>query len=108
MKKIFRLPVLLYVFVAGLALTQVACTNAEQKEAQQESEQAYTDFKEYVTTVGEKIDTSMEDAGRDWDAEMAQNRAAYKEREDRVMTHMDTYDEKRQAEINQLKTDYNE
>ncbi|MDX5348941.1 MAG: hypothetical protein LPK19_17040 [Hymenobacteraceae bacterium] len=97
---------LIHVFAFSLCLAFAGCNQQERNEAAQESQQAYNEFKTYVSEAETRADQEFNEAERDWDKEMNEWRSAYQEKEANLERNMENYDEATQKEIGELKTRY--
>jgi hypothetical protein len=103
MKKLLRVPIFTYLLAAGLAGTQISCSSSETKQTQQDSETAYTDFRNYVNDV--ENSTTVDSAN--WQAASSKSRAEYDAKVAALDQHNTDYDEARRQEIEALKGRYN-
>jgi hypothetical protein len=103
MKKLFRIPIFTFLLAAGIAGTQVSCSSSETKEANNDSETAYNDFRNYVSSVE---NSTAGDSG-DWQAASARSRQEYDAKVAALDQHTSHYDEARRQEIEALKGRYN-
>ncbi|GAA3931691.1 hypothetical protein [Hymenobacter algoricola] len=92
--------------VGGLTFTQTSCTQSETKEVSQESDQAYTDFKDYVATVETKADNAAAATEADYNAETTQLKTDFDTKVASVDKYAEQYDDARRQEIEQLRTRY--
>ncbi|MBW7467878.1 phosphopantetheine adenylyltransferase [Pontibacter aydingkolensis] len=96
-------------------LLLISCDNRQTNE---EADQAFTNYKEFVTTAEMDADTeysetelrAMRKSVQDstlWQTESAELMQQYEDREKKVRDNFSSYDEARQAEIEDLDTRYN-
>jgi hypothetical protein len=103
MKKQLRIHILSYLLAAGLALTQINCSRSETQQARNESETAYNDFRDYVTSV----ENSTTSDSVDWQAASTWSRQEYDAKVAALDQHSKAFDEARRQEIEDLKGRYN-
>ncbi|MBT9394499.1 hypothetical protein KLP40_15105 [Hymenobacter sp. NST-14] len=92
--------------MGGTALTQTSCTNAQQNEVGAESDQAYNDFKTFVSETEMKADAVANEAQADYDRETTQLKSDFDAKVASVDRYADQYDDARRQEIEQLRTRY--
>jgi hypothetical protein len=103
MEKQFRIHILTYLLAIGLAVTQISCSSMENKQAYQDRETAYNDFRNYVTSVeNSTIADSM-----DLQSASSQSRQEYDAKVATLDQYSSDYDETRRQEIEDLKGRYN-
>lgn len=93
--------------LGGLTLTQVSCTERQQQEASQESDQAYNDFKNFVDESEMKARNVANETEADYERETAQMQADYDAKAAALDRYTDSYDEQRKQELDQLRNRYN-
>jgi hypothetical protein len=103
MKKPLRIHILTFLLVAGLAVTQISCSSSETTQARQDSETAYNDFRNYVTSV----ENSPTADTTDWQAASTRSREEYDAKVAAMDQYAEEYDESRRQEIETLKGRYN-
>lgn len=102
---------------AGMIFGNTGCTKTEQKntetavenagaEAKQESEEAYTNFKNWVEEA-DRDTVYVFDNKKDWNKEITDRETTYNERVAAIDKYSTDYDETRRAEIEEMKTRYN-
>jgi hypothetical protein len=103
MKKLLRIHILIYLLAIGLAGTQISCSSTENKQAYNDRETAYNDFRNYVTsvensTIADSVDlqTASTQSRQEYDAKVAT-----------LDQYSSKYDEARRQEIEDLKGRYN-
>ena len=96
----------LLLLAGGATLTQTSCSQSDQKEVAQESDQAYNDFKTFVSDSEAKAQAVSNQAEADYERETTQMKADYDAKVAAVDQYADQYDEARRQEIEQLRTRY--
>lgn len=94
---------LTYLLAAGLAVTQISCSSSDTREARQDGETAYTDFRDYVTNV----ESSTTSDTADWQTASTRSRKEYDAKVAAMDQYNNEYDEARRQEIDALKGRYN-
>jgi len=92
--------------LGGLSFTQISCTENQQKEVSQESDQAYNDFKGFVDETEMKAQNVANETEADYERENAQLKADYDTKVAAVDRYADSYDDQRKQELDQLRTRY--
>jgi hypothetical protein len=103
MKKPLRIHILTYLLAAGLAVSQISCSSSETKQAHQDSETAYNDFRNYVSSV--ENSTTADTAG--WQSASTRSREEYDAKVAALNQYNEEYNESRRQEIEALKGRYN-
>ncbi|MGV3504286.1 MAG: hypothetical protein ACO1O1_11290 [Adhaeribacter sp.] len=103
MKKNLRIHIMAYMMAAGFAATLVSCSSTETKQAHTDSETAYNDFRNYVTSVENTASTDS----TDWQAASTRSREEYDAKVAAMDQYSQDYDEARRQEIEDLKGRYN-
>lgn len=106
MKNLIKNNALALLFM-GLLATQVSCSSSDRKEAGNESETAYNDFKNYVTNVENSTASASDSMEADWETASANARSEYDAKVAAMDQYSTEYDESRRQEIDQLKSRYN-
>ncbi|PSR52446.1 hypothetical protein AHMF7605_02355 [Adhaeribacter arboris] len=112
MKNLIKTPILSYALALSLAALQVSCssdnknTTSESTDtaatAANDGESAYTDYKNYVSTLDSSTIASLDTASTSW----KDQRSMYDEKVARLDQYSTNYDENRRQEIDRLKTRY--
>ena len=105
MKKLFRNNVLAYLLVSLLA-TQMSCSSSDKKNASSDSETAYNDLKNYVSTTETNTRATTDSATTDWEKASADERSEYDAKVAAVDQYQNEYDASRRQEIDKLKARY--
>lgn len=96
-----------YALAFSLAVLQIGCsekkTASNENNNAGESDAAYTDYKNYVSSLDTTAIASTDTASGHWN----QQRAMYDEKVARLDQYTNDYDEPRRQEIDQLKSRYN-
>lgn len=92
--------------VGGVSVTQTSCTQNQQKEVSQESDEAYNDFKGFVDQMDAKATGVANETQADYERETAQMKADFDAKVAAVDRYADQYDDQRRQEIEQLRTRY--
>lgn len=106
-KKITIHTLALLLVAGGITTTQMSCSRSDRAEVSQESDQAYNDFKNFVSESEAKVQTVANEAEADFERETSQMKADYDSKVAAVDQYADQYDENRRQEIEQLRTRYN-
>jgi hypothetical protein len=117
MKRNFQGQAFALLVTAGIIFGNTSCSKTEQKntetavensgtEAKQGSEEAYTNFKNWVNDA-DRDTAYVFDNKKDWNKEISDRETAYNERVTAVDKYSTEYDEARRAEIEEMKTRYN-
>ncbi|SMC00461.1 hypothetical protein SAMN00120144_3388 [Hymenobacter roseosalivarius DSM 11622] len=96
----------LLLLASGFTLTQTSCSRAEKAEVSQESDQAYNDFKTFVSESETKAQAAGNQVEADYERETTQMKTDYDSKVAAVDQYADQYDEPRRQEIEQLRTRY--
>lgn len=111
MKYKIKVNSLAYLFALGILGTQIGCssdkkndTTSTTQESAGDSETAYNEFKDYVSSV-ENSTTDRTDSVN-WAKASASSKAEYDAKVARMDEYADQYDESRRQEIDQLKSRY--
>jgi hypothetical protein len=102
MKKILKTHIFTFLLAAGLAVTQISCNSSDTNQAKQDSEAAYNDFSNYVSSV----ENSTASDTVDWQSASSRSRAEYDAKVAALDQYNDDYDEARRQEIEALKGRY--
>lgn len=106
-KKRLTMHTLAFLLLAGsVTVTQTSCSGSDRAEVSQESDQAYNDFKEFVSESETKVQTVANEAEADFERETSQMQADFDSKVAAVDQYADQYDESRRQEIEQLRTRY--
>lgn len=94
--------------MGGLSFTQTSCSSNTDttKEVSNESDQAYNDFKTFVSDTEAKADAVATEAEADYTNETNQLKADFDAKVAAVDRYADQYDDARRQEIEQLRTRY--
>ncbi|GAB3237241.1 hypothetical protein GCM10027346_28580 [Hymenobacter seoulensis] len=92
--------------LGGAAVTATSCTQNQQNEASGEADQAYNDFKTFVSDTEAKADAVATEAEADYERETAQLKSDFDTKVASVDKYADSYDDARRQEIEQLRTRY--
>ncbi|TGE29050.1 hypothetical protein [Hymenobacter metallicola] len=95
-----------FLLLGGTTFTQTSCSQADKKEVSQESDQAYEDFKSFVTSAETKADNVADQAEADYNEETTQLKNDFDSKVAAVDRYADQYDDARRQEIEQLRTRY--
>lgn len=104
-KKFITLPALAALLLTG-AVTQTSCSRTEKAEVAQDSEQAYSDFRTFVTNAEINAGMVGDKTEQQWNQETTQLKADYDARVAAAEAGMSGWDEARRTEYDQLKTRY--
>lgn len=103
--------ILIFVAATTMAFTQFSCNRADRTEAGNEttaaSDQAYEDFKSYVSTLETDIERGWDSTATDADARMNQWRTDYEAKSAAVARYENDFDEDRKREYAELQSRYN-
>lgn len=106
-KKTLTSQALAAVLLAGsLAMSASSCSRSERTEMSQESDQAYNDFKTFVSDVETRADNVATTAEANYEQETAQLKNDFDTKVAAVDKYADQYDDARRQEIEQLRTRY--
>jgi hypothetical protein len=106
-KKTFTINALAAILLAGgVSFTHSSCTRSEQKEVSQEGEQAYNDFKTFVTDAETRAENAANETEADFNQETTQLKSDFDAKVAAVDKYADQYDDARRQEIEQLRTRY--
>ena len=92
--------------MGGVAFTQTSCSQDQKKEVSAESDQAYNDFKTFVSDTEAKADATASQAGANIEQETEQLKADFDAKVASVDKYADQYDDARRQEIEALRTRY--
>ncbi|UOQ70350.1 DUF6565 domain-containing protein [Hymenobacter cellulosilyticus] len=92
--------------LGGATFTQTSCSQADKKEVGQESDQAYEDFKTFVSTAETQADNVGDKAEADYERETTEMKSEFDAKVAAVDKYADQYDDTRRQEIEQLRTRY--
>ncbi|MCC2545247.1 hypothetical protein LJY25_02225 [Hymenobacter sp. BT175] len=107
-KNLLSIPALAaMLLLGGMSFTQVSCSQADNKEAAQNTDQAYTDFQTFVTNTEASAGTVANQTETEWNDETAQLKSDYEAKMTAAEADAANWDEARKAEYEQLKTRYN-
>lgn len=95
-----------FLLLGGATLTQTSCSQADKKEVSQESDQAYEDFKTFVTSAETKADNVADQLEADYERETGEMKTEFDSKVAAVDKYADQYDDTRRQEIEQLRTRY--
>ncbi|PJJ59717.1 hypothetical protein [Hymenobacter chitinivorans] len=95
-----------FLLLGGATFTQTSCSQADKKEVSQDSNQAYEDFKTFVTSAETKADNVADQAEADYERETAEMKSEFDAKVTAVDKYADQYDDTRRQEIEQLRTRY--
>ncbi|QIL77804.1 MULTISPECIES: hypothetical protein [Hymenobacter] len=105
-KRITMHTLALLLMAGGITFTQASCSRQDRAEVSQESDQAYNDFKNFVSESEAKAQAASNQAEADYERETTQMKADYDAKVAAVDQYADQYDETRRQEIEQLRTRY--
>jgi hypothetical protein len=107
-KKTFTTPALAaFLLMGGAAFTHTSCSpTTEKKEVSNESDQAYNDFKTFVSETEAQADGVATKAEADYTTETNQLKTDFDAKVAAVDRYADQYDDARRQEIEQLRTRY--
>jgi len=106
-KKTFSLHTLAAVLLlSGTAITHTSCSQADKQEASAESDRAYRDFQNFVSTTEANAENFGNQAEADYDEASTQLKTDYDARTAAVDKYADRYDDARRQEIAALRTRY--
>ncbi|WP_303311150.1 DUF6565 domain-containing protein [Hymenobacter sp. BT730] len=106
-KKTFTINALAVILLAGgVSFTHSSCTRSDKKEVSQEGEQAYNDFKTFVTDAETKSENVANETEADYNQETTQLKSDFDTKVAAVDKYADQYDDARRQEIEQLRTRY--
>jgi hypothetical protein len=106
-RKTLTINALAAVLIAGgLTFTQTSCSNADKKEMSAESDEAYNDFKTFVSNTEAKAENVADEAEADYETETNQLKSDFDAKVAAVDKYSDQYDDARRQEIEQLRTRY--
>jgi hypothetical protein len=95
-----------FLLLGSTTLTQTSCSQADKKEVSQESDQAYEDFKTFVSTAETQADNVGDKAEADYERETSEMKSEFDSKVAAVDKYADQYDDTRRQEIEQLRTRY--
>ncbi|MFB9862558.1 DUF6565 domain-containing protein [Rufibacter immobilis] len=116
MKKtnLFKKHTLIYAASLFLVSAQFACSRTENAEGNQTaqgtaqtSDQAYEDYKNYVSQLETDVEQGWDSTATDWDQRMETARADYDARYSAVNQYAGDFDENRRKEYDELQSRYN-
>ena len=105
-RKAFTLHALSAMLLMGGVFTQTSCSQDQKKEVSAESDQAYDDFKTFVSDTEAKADAVASQAGANIEQETEQLKADFDAKVAAVDKYADQYDDARRQEIEALRTRY--
>ncbi|GAB2477833.1 hypothetical protein GCM10011375_19470 [Hymenobacter qilianensis] len=105
-KRITMHTLALLLMAGGITFSQASCSRQDRAEVSQGSDQAYNDFKNFVTESEAKAQAASNQAEADYERETTQMKADYDAKVAAVDQYADQYDEARRQEIEQLRTRY--
>ncbi|OUJ72689.1 DUF6565 domain-containing protein [Hymenobacter crusticola] len=107
LKKILTINALtLALAVGGVSLSQTSCSQADKKEAAQETDQAYNNFKTFVANTESGAKDVANETQEEYDQQTAKLKADYDSAVAAIDRDADKYDDARRAEIEQLRARY--
>ncbi|KAA5544773.1 DUF6565 domain-containing protein [Adhaeribacter rhizoryzae] len=106
MKKLINIYAFTYLLLGSLVCTGISCTSTKQQEISAASEEAFSDFKNYVASVENSVSDEVIDAADKWREATANIETTYKEKESKLELYADKWNEERKAEIASLKNRY--
>jgi len=86
--------------------TFTSCNQAQKQEVSADSDQAYNDFKTFVSDTEAKVDAVANEAEADYERETTQLKSDFDAKVASVDRYADQYDDARRQEIEQLRTRY--
>ncbi|RPD48453.1 hypothetical protein DNI29_07450 [Hymenobacter sediminis] len=92
--------------LGGTAVTTSSCNQNQQNEASAEADQAYNDFKTFVSDTEAKTEAVASEAEADYEQETAQLKSDFDAKVAAVDKYADSYDDTRRQEIEALRTRY--
>ncbi|MBX0290167.1 hypothetical protein K3G63_06935 [Hymenobacter sp. HSC-4F20] len=92
--------------LGGATFTTSSCSQNQQNEASAEADQAYNDFKTFVSDTEAKTDAVASEAEADYEQETAQLKSDFDAKVAAVDKYADSYDDARRQEIEALRTRY--
>ena len=92
--------------MGGLAFTQMSCSQEQQKEVSQESNNAYDDFKGFVDQTEMKATNVANETEADYERETAQMKADFDSKVAAIDREASTYDDQRRQEVEDLRNRY--
>ncbi|TGE24862.1 hypothetical protein E5K00_06585 [Hymenobacter aquaticus] len=95
-----------FMLLAGTTFTQTSCSQADKKEVAQESDQAYEDFKTFVSTAETQADNVAAKTEAEYEQETSAMKSEFDSKVAAVDQYADQYDDARRQEIEQLRTRY--
>ncbi|QMU28989.1 DUF6565 domain-containing protein [Adhaeribacter radiodurans] len=111
MKNLIKTPIMSFALAFSLAGMQIGCSSDSKSSTSQttdnstaanDGETAYTDYKNYVSTLDSSAIATMDTASSSW----KDQRTMYDEKVARLDQYQNNYDENRRQEIDHLKTRY--
>lgn len=105
-KRITMHTLALLLMAGGITFSQASCSRQDRAEVSQGSDQAYNDFKNFVTESEAKAQAASNQAEADYERETTQMKTDYDAKVAAVDQYADQYDEARRQEIEQLRTRY--
>jgi len=107
LKKILTINALtLLLAVGGVSLSQTGCSQADKKEASQESDEAYNNFKTFVANTETSAKEVANETQEEYDQQTAKLKANYDSAVAAIDRDADKYDDTRRAELEQLRARY--
>jgi len=92
--------------VGGVSLSQTSCSQADKKEAAQESDEAYNNFKSFVANTESSAKDVANETQEEYDQQTTKLKADYDSAVAAIDRDADKYDDARRAEIEQLRARY--
>ncbi|AIZ63710.1 hypothetical protein PK28_08395 [Hymenobacter sp. DG25B] len=106
-KKTFTINALAAILLAGgVSFTQSSCSRTDRTEVSQDGEQAYNDFKTFVTDAETRSENVANESEADYNQETTQLKSDFDTKVAAVDKYADQYDDARRQEIEQLRTRY--
>ncbi|WP_324671016.1 DUF6565 domain-containing protein [Hymenobacter sp. GOD-10R] len=107
LKKILTINALTLVLaVGGVSLSQTSCSQADKKEASQETDKAYNNFKTFVDNTEAGAKDVANETQEEYDQQTTKLKADYDSAVAAIDQDADKYDDARRAEIEQLRARY--
>ena len=105
-KQVITRTLAFWVLAGSTAFTQISCSQSDKKEVAQDSDQAYNDFKTFVSDSEVKAQNVSTQVEADYERETNEMKADYDSKIAAVDQYADQYDEARRQEIEALRTRY--
>ncbi|GEO04648.1 hypothetical protein AAE02nite_23120 [Adhaeribacter aerolatus] len=106
MKKLINIYALYYLLLGSLVVTGISCSSTKRQQISAASEEAFIDFKSYVASVENSVNSEADDAADKWRETTARVETTYKEKENKLEQFADNWSDERKAEVASLKTRY--